>query len=75
MKENEEYEVCPCCMIHVEKRKIELSEDPIVLSFLGSGYPLYFNFIRYSIIIIGVTFLCSGSQILWQNLSGNDCYS
>lgn len=45
----------------------------MVFSFLGSGYPLYFNFIKCCLMIVGILFLTSGQYQLVSNLTSSDC--
>lgn len=46
----------------------------MAFSFLGSGYPLYFNFIKCCLVIIGVLFMTSGQYSLISNLISEDCH-
>lgn len=43
------------------------------LSYLGPGYPLFFLFIKYCIIILSLLFLVSGVFGVYQNMGGNYC--
>lgn len=52
---------------------MELFAEPMELSFLGSGYPLYFNFLSWAILLIGVIFMTSGQYNLISNLMGSSC--
>jgi len=45
------------------------------LSFLGSGYPLFFDYIRYCIYILVIIFVISGVFNLVTNTMASDCLS
>lgn len=36
---------CPCCGYEIERLKIGLCDNTEKLSFLGAGYPMFYNFI------------------------------
>ncbi|CAK77359.1 unnamed protein product (macronuclear) [Paramecium tetraurelia] len=72
-KEGETVNICPCCKQQIHKTQIDLQRDEMAFSFLGSGYPLYFNFIKCCLMIVGVLFLTSGQYQLVSNLTSNDC--
>ncbi|KAL4487142.1 hypothetical protein ABPG72_001594 [Tetrahymena utriculariae] len=69
----ETYEICPCCDNQIEKQSLNLFDDPIKLLFLGSGYPLYFDFIKQCIYIMIIILLISGSFNLYTNQLGKEC--
>lgn len=50
-----------------------MNEVSDVFSFLGSGYPLYFHYIKYCILILSILFLTSGQFNLLSNYFGNTC--
>lgn len=43
------------------------------LSFLGSGYPLYFSFLRSSIVLLVMCLVSVGELSLVTNNNANDC--
>jgi len=47
--------------------------DPIELSFLGAGYPLFFNYLKFCIKVLLISFLVSGLFNLYTNSKGGDC--
>lgn len=66
--------LCPCCRFHIERDDIDvIDSNTICLSFLGSGYPLYFHFIKYCITILVIITLTSGEYNLLSNYYGGDC--
>ncbi|EAR84792.2 transmembrane protein, putative (macronuclear) [Tetrahymena thermophila SB210] len=69
----ETYEICPCCDNQIEKQSLNLFDDPIKLLFLGSGYPLYFDFIKQCIYIMIIILLISGGFNLYTNQLGKEC--
>ena len=46
---------------------IPITEDNLILNFLGSGYPLMFEFIKYCIYLLISVFLTSGSFNFFAN--------
>jgi len=46
LKENEDIGYCGCCARQIQRIPIKLSCNIYELSFLGSGYPLYFQFMK-----------------------------
>jgi hypothetical protein len=43
------------------------------MSFLGSGYPLFFNFMKYCIVILFAISMTSGEFNLLSNYFGESC--
>ncbi|KAL4506444.1 hypothetical protein ABPG72_000015 [Tetrahymena utriculariae] len=66
-------EICPCCGFQLNKQQINLMDNYMILSFLGSGYPLFFSFAKYCIYILATILLISGFYNLWTNYQGNYC--
>lgn len=60
-------------MFEKDKEEMSLQENIVNLSFLGSGYPLYFNFIKYCVFIFLILLLTSGDFNLITNWMGKDC--
>lgn len=58
----------------MDKTQLKLNCSITELAFLGSGYPLFFLFIKFCLLILIVWFLISGLfNILTNNSLGNDC--
>lgn len=53
---------------------MKLYEETINFSFLGSGYPLYFHYIKYCIIILAIITLTSGEYNILSNYFGDNCH-
>ncbi|KAL4485796.1 hypothetical protein ABPG72_012336 [Tetrahymena utriculariae] len=66
-------ELCRCCGYVVERKQLPFSIDPQQLNFLGSGYPLFYNFIIYCIFMLFTLFMISGGYNLFTNYLGNYC--
>ena len=45
-------DVCHCCQEKVHKEEIPLCENTKELDFLGFGFPLYFIFNKYNIVLL-----------------------
>jgi hypothetical protein len=56
--------LCPCCGLQTEGEQIEMMDDLEELYHLGSGYALYFRFIKYCIGLLLIQFLISGIYTL-----------
>ncbi|KAL4444393.1 hypothetical protein ABPG74_016686 [Tetrahymena malaccensis] len=74
-QQEEIFEVCPCCDYQIDKNTISLREQVDTLSFLGSGYPLFFHYMKYCIIILGLIILTSGEYNILSNFYGHTCLS
>jgi hypothetical protein len=66
MKNEDAKKVCNCCGYEIYRRKIGLCEDYMVFKFLGSAFPLLFNFAIHATfllatmgILIGIPFIKS----------------
>ena len=69
-----ELEFCECCARQVNKKILSLNCDTNDISFLGSGFPLYFVFIKFTIILLILMLLAGGLyRILTDSLNGSDC--
>ena len=49
---------CQCCLKPVEKQEVPLCSNSKELEFLGFGFPLYYIFFKYSIILV-LILICS----------------
>ena len=50
--EEERGDKCDCCMKEIDKEPIPVSTNSKELDVLGFGFPLYFIFLKYCIILI-----------------------
>jgi hypothetical protein len=53
---------CQCCLKPVEKEPVPLRANSKELEFLGFGFPLYFIYFKYSIILV-LILICSYSAV------------
>jgi len=72
-KEDEIREACPCCQLPLKGEQIPLSANLSELYHLGSGYPLYFQFIKYSIALLILLFIGGGMFGIITNGFGDSC--
>jgi len=70
-----EPEVCPCCGLATKGDLIPLTAGVSSFYHLGSGYPLYFRFIKYAIAMLLAMLLVSGIYNLVTNVVQGDCTS
>lgn len=66
-------EACPCCGYEVDRELIPYFASPMELNFLGSGFPLFYNFIVYCIFILFELMTIKGGYNLVTNIMGNYC--
>ncbi|EAR89597.2 transmembrane protein, putative (macronuclear) [Tetrahymena thermophila SB210] len=69
-------DICPCCsnVIQPDSELIPIWKSTYQdLSYLGPTYPMYFQFMRYSIAFISIIFLISGIYNLIANSQGDYC--
>lgn len=67
-------EVCPCCGFSTVKgQDLNLLCNTNDLQFLGSGFPLFFNYIRYCILLLSIEFAIKGAYNLYTNWLGSYC--
>ena len=70
--------VCPCCRMHIEGQPLPLNCKLECLykvgnNPLGSGYGLYFYFVKHCIILLIILLAVNGIYNLFTNLSQEDC--
>ncbi|KAL4502348.1 hypothetical protein ABPG72_011935 [Tetrahymena utriculariae] len=69
-------DICPCCsnIIQSDSELLPVWKSTYQdLSYLGPTYPMYFQFMRYSIAFISIIFLISGIYNLITNSQGDYC--
>ena len=64
---------CPCCMEQVEKKNYEIRESPDKLHCHGIGLPLFFNSLKFSIILLVSILSISSVCYMIRNGYGSDC--
>ncbi|KAL4496206.1 hypothetical protein ABPG72_012943 [Tetrahymena utriculariae] len=63
----ENLQICQCCGQFVQKEHLSIKQDILQLSFLGSGYPMYFEFLKFCITLKTVLFFLNGLYGLLTN--------
>ncbi|KRX05372.1 hypothetical protein PPERSA_00673 [Pseudocohnilembus persalinus] len=64
---------CPCCSYNIDRKELSLFCDTYDLRFLGSGFPLFYNYIIWCIYLcLAYLFVCGGQE-LYSNYQGNYC--
>ncbi|KAL4489888.1 hypothetical protein ABPG72_010787 [Tetrahymena utriculariae] len=72
IQEDETIEYCECCARQIQRHQLKLKCNIYELSFLGSGYPLYFFFIKQCIVMLSlVLFICGAFNVI-TNIIGSD---
>ncbi len=71
--EEQAINVCDCCGYPAENQLIPLCSSSKELVFLGSGFPLFFNFIKYSIGLLFMILMIAGCYNLITNIESADC--
>ena len=66
-------ELCPCCKQLINKEKLSLWCHPKEFSHLGASFPMFFQFIKFEILLLLISFGTSGVYGLVTNFLGNYC--
>lgn len=64
---------CLCCGYVVDWKELDYFGDIDQLNFLGSGFPLFYNFIIYCLFMLFMLFVISGGYELATNYLGSFC--
>lgn len=72
-QKREAVDVCDCCGYPVENSQVPLCCHPKELLFLGTGFPLFFEFMKTAIGMLFMIMLISGLYNIWTNINGEDC--
>ena len=65
--------VCECCGYEINRTDIDICSDIDQFDFLGSGFPMFYNFFQYSLFMLFQFFMISGGFNLVTNLMGSKC--
>ncbi|KAL4446608.1 hypothetical protein ABPG74_005546 [Tetrahymena malaccensis] len=72
----ENLQICQCCGQFVQKEHLSIKQDILQLSFLGSGYPMYFEFLKFCITLQTILFFLNGLYgLLTNGAFGTACLS
>ena len=66
-------ELCPCCKQLIKKQQVPLFCHPRELAHLGECFPMYFQFVKFSALLLIISFLSSGLYNLYANYQGDFC--
>lgn len=61
--------MCPCCLNVIHKEPVSLWESPKELSFLGFGFPLFYNMIQYCLISLFLLILSESAILLYLSVN------
>lgn len=65
---------CRCCGYQIERENLPISCNLDELKFLGSGFPLFYNYIKYCLLILSVLFLTTSIyNIVTNAVYGHFC--
>jgi hypothetical protein len=73
MENDPERETCPCCGYEIDREDIDYFSSVRELGFLGSGFPLFYNFIIYCIFILFIQLTVKGGYNLVTNVMSGYC--
>lgn len=65
--------VCDCCGNIIDREILGICCDTDKLAFLGPGYPLFFNFMKYCCYLLLVMIVTSSAYNMYTNYLGDDC--
>ena len=72
--DDQDLEFCECCARSVNQRILSINCDTNDISFLGSGYPLYFVYIKFSVFLLISMSVTNGLyRIITNSENGSDC--
>ncbi len=57
--------MCPCCLNIIDKEPVSLWENTKELSFLGYGFPLFYNMILYCLISLIILILSESAILMY----------
>lgn len=66
-------EACPCCYGYIEKEQVGYCQNTRELAFLGEGFPLFFNFLRYCLVMLVALILDDAIIGVLISFSENHC--
>ncbi|KAL4466145.1 hypothetical protein ABPG72_000691 [Tetrahymena utriculariae] len=64
---------CDCCGRNVDRKALNLDCQVTDLSFLGSGFPMFFQFIKLTTFYLIFILLVGGLYNIFNNEDGNQC--
>jgi len=71
-----EEQFCKCCGKCTIRKPMDLTCECSELDFLGPGYPLFFDFMKYCMFLLLILVLSAGSYNIFSNaILGEDCIS
>ncbi|KAL4489887.1 hypothetical protein ABPG72_010786 [Tetrahymena utriculariae] len=74
IKENENIEYCECCARQIQRNQLSLKCNIYELSFLGCGFPLYFYFLKYCMVMLSLClFICGIFNIITNIMGSESC--
>ena len=65
--------VCECCGFLVNRTVLPLDCDRKELKFMGSGFPLFYNFIFYCLLMLVTVFVIAGGYNIYTSYQGTFC--
>ena len=72
--ESKEKEFCECCTRQINKTQFDIGCDLKELAFLGAGYVLYFEFIKFCLKFLAAVLLVSAGYNMYTNYAyGTKC--
>jgi hypothetical protein len=66
-------EACPCCMGYIEKAHVGYCENTKELAFLGEGFPLFYNFIKFGMVMLVILILDESIVGILISTNENNC--
>lgn len=73
-EKNKINEKCDCCARDVDRDVLVWNSDIMKLSYLGSGFPMFFSFLNLTILLLIMVFCLAGIlNILTNRYAGDQC--
>lgn len=65
-------EKCDCCARDVDREVLNLKSDIKKFSYLGSGFPMFFSFLKLCVFLLVIVFCIAGIFNMVSNKYGGD---
>jgi len=68
---DEKPELCDCCLNIIHKEPVDIGIHTKELEFMGFGFPLWFSFLKYCIILTIILIISEASVSVYQAIHMN----
>lgn len=61
--------MCQCCLNLIQKDPVSICENSKELSFLGFGFPLFYNMLQFCIINLFILILTESAALMYLSVT------